>query len=115
MKLNLTESQLAVLYPTRYCPACEHTKPRKDYNNKKATKDGLQVYCRLCQSKDKVQERKSAEAEKDVDRKCLSCLKMFSSPDPVATNRICNTCTARNRARNTYSGAEVNQQTVEVE
>ncbi len=106
MKPNLTESQLAILYPSRYCPACEHTKPRKDWNKKKATKDGLQVYCRLCQSKDKVQERKSAKAEKDVERKCLSCLKMFSSPYPVTENRICGKCSIRD----TYSEADFNLQ-----
>ena len=104
------EEDLALLFPTRRCPACGETKPRKAFNKNKSAKDGLQTYCREYQTKVKVQERKSTKAKHDFqDRRCLGCGELFPSTGPA--NRICGKCSGRD----IYSEDDLNLQTVGVE
>lgn len=89
---NDTEEALAKLYPEKFCPGCDKTKPRGEFNRKRSNKTGLQTHCRSCQSiENGVPHRKRPKKDESVKIKCLGCNRMFHSEDKIL-NRICPIC-----------------------
>ena len=92
---QLSEEILAKLYPEKFCPGCQLTKLRDDFNRKTSNKTGLQSYCRQCQQiENGVPHRKRPKKGKSVRIKCLSCRKFFNSSDKKL-NRLCDLCKGR--------------------
>lgn len=90
-----SEEILAKLYPEKFCPGCEKTKPRDEFNRKKSNKTGLQTYCKSCQHVEMgVPVRKLSDQAMLLKIRCLSCNRMFRSKDKIL-NRICESCKAR--------------------
>lgn len=96
------------------CPTCTETKSLDSFYNNKSTKDGKDMYCKLCRHKisNRYARQMTAEQRARVQaQKIASCMRLYGKPFTPYAARRKKERLAQNVSSNLSSSTNASQQT----